>query len=427
LVRLPIPRDLRDLPREVGALVAVAFAVAIGFGIVAPAIPVFARDFGVGRAASGAVISAFAFARLASALLGGRLVDLLGERVVLAVGIGIVAVSSALAGVAQSYTQLIVLRGVGGVGSAMFTVSALSLLLRSVGPDQRGKASGMFTGGFLLGGIAGPALGGLVVDISIRLPFFLYAGTLAVAGTIAMTMLRKEPPRAGAAATERPQRVGLRDALRQPAFRAAMVTNLADQWAVLGVRSALIPLFVAEELHRGGVWIGIGFAIVAAMNAAVLLPAGRLADRLGRKPVMIAGCSISATAMVVLALEQSLAGYLIAMAVFGFGSGLLDVAPAAVVGDVIGGGGGTAVAAYQMAGDTGTVVGPVVTGRLADTSGYGAAFATTGGVLAVAAALVALAPETYRTPAQQGSDERAAEVREEVIDALQTDRKPDQV
>ena len=70
---------LRGLPREVGALVAVAFAVAVGFGIVAPAIPGFARQFGVSHAAAGAVISAFALARLASALFGGWLVDRLAS------------------------------------------------------------------------------------------------------------------------------------------------------------------------------------------------------------------------------------------------------------------------------------------------------------------------------------------------------------
>src|SRR6186997_2484322 len=94
------------LPREVAVLTAVAFAVAVGFGVVAPAIPVYAREFGVGRTAAGAVISAFAFMRLVSALGSGRLVNRIGERLVLALGIGIVAVSSALAGLAQSYTQL---------------------------------------------------------------------------------------------------------------------------------------------------------------------------------------------------------------------------------------------------------------------------------------------------------------------------------
>src|SRR5579875_1364162 len=110
----------RDLPRDVAVLSAVAFAVALGFGIVAPALPVFARDFGVGRAAAAAVISTFALLRIAFALPAGRLVNRLGERLVLATGIGIVAVSSLLAGMAQSYWQLVVLRGAGGVGSAMF-------------------------------------------------------------------------------------------------------------------------------------------------------------------------------------------------------------------------------------------------------------------------------------------------------------------
>ena len=56
------------LPSEVAALAAVAFSVAVGFGVVAPAIPVFAHDFGVGRAEVGAVLSVFALMRLASAI-----------------------------------------------------------------------------------------------------------------------------------------------------------------------------------------------------------------------------------------------------------------------------------------------------------------------------------------------------------------------
>ena len=64
----------------------------------------------------------------------------------LATGIFIVAVSSGLAGIAQTYAQLLVLRGVGGVGSAMFTVSAMTLLLGSVDPGRRGRAHGRLPG-----------------------------------------------------------------------------------------------------------------------------------------------------------------------------------------------------------------------------------------------------------------------------------------
>jgi DHA1 family multidrug resistance protein-like MFS transporter len=391
---------LRGLPREVGVLAAVAFSVAVGFGVVAPAIPLFARHFGVGRTAAGAVISIFAGMRLVSALAGGRLVDRYGERVVLGTGIGIVAISSALAGLAQTYLQLLLLRGAGGVGSAMFTVSALSLLLRSVPTGQRGRASGLFSGGFLLGGITGPVFGGALTGISIRAPFFLYAGTLAVAGSIGLLALPRRQP-AGDGATTRDRqapRTGLRQAFRLPAYRAAMAANLADSWAALGVRSALIPLFVGEVLHRQPLWTGIGFVVVAGVNAAVLLPAGQLADRRGRRPVLIAGCLASAAAMTVLAVVPTLPGYLAAMAVFGLGSGLLDVAPAAVVGDVVAGRGGTVVAAYQMAGDAGSVLGPLVAGRLADSFSYGAGFGATAGVLACAGLLAAAAPETRHRP-----------------------------
>jgi MFS transporter, DHA1 family, multidrug resistance protein len=98
-------RLLRGLPSEVRALSGVAFMVALGFGLVAPALPLFAREFGVGKAAAGAVVSAFALMRLAMAPFVGPLVDALGERVMLATGIGVVAVSSLFAGLAQSYWQ----------------------------------------------------------------------------------------------------------------------------------------------------------------------------------------------------------------------------------------------------------------------------------------------------------------------------------
>jgi MFS family permease len=416
-----MPRNpLRDLPREVGVLVAVAFCVAVGFGMVAPSILVFARSFGVSRAAGAAVISAFALARLVAALPGGRLVDRFGERRIMATGIIVVAVSSALAGVAQDFAQLFAFRAVGGVGSAMFTVSALSLLLRSVEPNQRGRASGLFTGGFLVGGIAGPTLGGFVAEVSIRLPFFVYAVTLAAAGAVALTLLR-DPQGATTSAKPAEERVGVRAALRMPAFRAAMTTNFADQWAALGLRASLIPLFVKESLHHGLLWSGIGLGIVAAVNAAVLLPAGLAADRIGRKPVMLAGCLVAGASMGLLVVTHSLTVFLLVMAVLGLGSGLLDVAPSAVVGDVIGGGGGTAVATYQMAGDTGVIAGPVLCGFLADTASYGAAFGATAGVFGVASLLVAVMPETLP------SAKRSGEVGDEIVHVLDPDGKTDQV
>jgi MFS transporter, DHA1 family, multidrug resistance protein len=387
------------LPREVRILVAVAFFVALGFGIVAPALPVFARDFGVGRAAAASVISAFAFMRIAFALPAGRLVDRFGERIVLATGIAIVAVSSALAGLANSYAELVTLRGVGGVGSAMFSISAMSLLVRLVPASQRGRALGFWQGGFLLGGITGPVLGGIVTGISIRLPFFLYAGTLAIAGTVAIVALRTTPL-ADRAEAGTASRTTLRRAFRDPAYRAALAANFADSWGAVGVRSALIPLFVTDVLHKPVIWTGFGFLVVSAVNGAMLLPAAHYADRVGRRPVLITGCIGSGIGIAVLAIWPGLGGYFVGLALLGFGSGLLDVAPGAMVGDIVEGQGGPVFAAYSMSSDLGTVIGPVAAGRLADFS-YSAAFGMTAGILGIAAIFATFSPETLFRAAGQ--------------------------
>jgi MFS family permease len=403
MVDVHLPSSLRQLPREVWVLASVAFAVAVGFGIVAPAIPLFAKSFHVDTTKATAVISAFALARLVTAPVSGRVVDRFGERIVLAFGVGVVAVSSALAGLSQNYVQLLVLRGVGGFGSALFTVSASTLLLRSVPGELRGRASGMFSGGFLLGGISGPAFGGFVTNVSLRLPFFLYAGTLAAAVTIALIALRHSPVVNTDAATRRQvQATALLPLFRNASYRAALATNFADAWAMLGVRSALVPIFVSTVLHKSASWTGAGFVIVAGVNAALLLPAGRFADTRGRRPVLIAGCAAGATALVILALVPNVVGFLVAMAVLGIGSGLLDVAPAAMAGDVAGRRGGSVIAVYQMSSDLGMIVGPLIVGFLADHASFSAGFLVTAGAFAGAAVMAVAAPETHRRPARGG-------------------------
>lgn len=121
----PRPR----LSRDAYVLGVIAFFVMVGFGVVIPVLPVYARSFGVGYIEVGAIISAFALMRLITSPFVGRMIDWGGERTILTVGIGIVAVSSGLVGIAQDYPQLLLLRGAGGLGSAMFSVSAMTLLL----------------------------------------------------------------------------------------------------------------------------------------------------------------------------------------------------------------------------------------------------------------------------------------------------------
>lgn len=391
------------MPREVPVLSAIAFAVAIGFGVIAPAVPIFARDFGVGRTAAAAVISAFAFMRFVSALSSGRLVDRFGERAVLATGLALVAVTTGLAGLANSYFMLLALRALGGIGSAMFTVAAVSLLLRVVDASYRGRANGWFQAGFLAGGLAGPVFGGLLTEISVRLPFFVYAVSVSIAGVIAMAFLAKanlqhKEKNQEAAETER---TTLKQALGFKAFRAALASNLGAGWSLWGVRTSLIPLFVIEAMRVGPIWTGIGFLVSSVFQAILLMPAGRFVDTIGRKPAIIGGGLVAAAAMGTIALFDNVPAYLVAMALFGVAGAYLGVAPSAVVGDVVRGRGGQVVAAYQMAGDLGAVVGPLAAGALADEVSFGAAFGMTAGVVLIGPLLALRMPETRYSRADE--------------------------
>jgi MFS family permease len=390
--------------------------VAVGFGVVAPAIPEFARSFGVGKTAAGAVISAFALMRFVSALGGGRLVDAIGERIILASGIGIVAVSTGLAGLSQSYEQLLILRGVGGIGSAMFTVSATALLFRVVGPESRGRATGLFQSGFLIGGLLGPLAGGFLTDYSLRLPFYVYAVSLIAAGGIASLFLSNTRLRPGTSgdgdlgsveeAEEEPA-TPLREALAHPAYRAAVAVNFAIGWAFFGVRMSLIPLFVTEGLHVRVIWIGVGFLCTSLAQVSSLVVAGRFVDSAGRRPAMVIGCLVAGLALLSFAVTRSLPLFLVAMTALGVGGAFVSTAPGAVVGDIMRGRGGKVVAVFQMAADAGTISGPLAAGWLADQVSFSAAFAACA-VVVFAAMIAALRmPETLASRRTLAPDVRS--------------------
>jgi MFS family permease len=394
----------------VGVLALIAFCVALGFGILAPALPVFAREFGVSALEASAVISVFALVRLVTSPLAGALVDRIGERMVLATGIAIVALSSAAAGFSQTFVQLLVLRGVGGLGSSMFTVSALALLLRVVDADQRGRAASVYQGGFLLGGLAGPAVGGLVVAWSIRAPFFVYAATLAAAVVVALVMLAKARLLAReeqVAPGEQGKLETLRQALRLRAYRAMLGVNFVTGFVAFGLRASALPLFVTEGLQRGPSLAGVAFLVAAAVQAVFLLPAGRLTDSVGRRRALLLGTGGTVIGVLLLSAADfssnalgpqataALALLLAAMAVQGAASAFLGSAPAAVIGDVTGGRrGGIVVAVFQMMADFGTILGPLAAGFLIDAGDFDWAFLAGAGVALGALVLVIRMPET---------------------------------
>ncbi|CCH71092.1 putative multidrug resistance protein [Phycicoccus elongatus Lp2] len=386
MTTLPTVTEKPRIPREIWVLIAAAFVIAIGFGLITPVLPSFARSFDVGVTASSIIVSAFAFFRLIFAPAGGRLIAKFGERPIYITGLLIVAISTGATAFAQSYWQVLLFRSLGGIGSTMFTVSAVALIVRLAPPTIRGRVSSAYGSAFLLGGIGGPVLGGLLGNLGLRIPFLVYAVALVIAAAIVAAMIRTEALRPAADA---PQRAvfTVREALQDSAYRASMGSAVANGWANFGVRNAILPLF-ATAVILDEPWVaGAALAVFAAGNAMGLTFSGRLSDRIGRRPFIIGGLLVSGLATMITGWVGTLPLLILVSAVAGLGAGVLNPAQQASIADIVrqDRNGGPAIAAVQMSSDLGSIIGPIIAGVLVDEGSYGLAFAVTGliGLLAV--------------------------------------------
>ena len=389
------PAPAARLPREVWVLLAASFVIALGFGIVAPAIPTFARSFHVSVTAASIVISAFAFMRLGFAPVSGKLVSALGERSVFIWGITVVGLSTGACALAADYWQLLVLRALGGVGSTMFTVSAVALLIRLTPPALRGRSTGLWSSSFLLGSVSGPLFGGGLIAISLRAPFVVYAVSLFAAAAVAWLFLRR-PAMVGNVPVVDVPALTVRQAWRHRAYRAALASNFANGWAVYGVRVSLVPLFVVEVLHRAQALAGAALSVFAAGTMAVLMFSGRLTDSLGRRRPMLVGLVVTGAATIWLGFTSGVPQFLAAALIAGAGTGLITPAQGATVADVVGSQakGGPVLSVAQMTADIGAILGPIATGLLVDQLSYLAAFILTGCISLLAGVVWLRSPET---------------------------------
>lgn len=372
------------IPKEIWVLVVAFFLVALGYGLIAPLLPQFVVSFDVSMAAAGAVISIFSVSRLIFATGAGMLADKLGVRRVYITGLLLVAINTGLISIAQEYWQILVLRFLAGIGSTMFTVSAMGLIVKLAPPAIRGKCSATYATSFLLGSILGPLVGSALAFLGFRWPFFIYGIGLCAAAIVVWVMMPKTNAAADSATENKKFTYG--EAWRDSAFRSVLVSNFAHGWVNMGVRVAVIPLFAAAVFIDDTAAAGYALAAYAAGNAVVLQFSGRLADRIGRKPLIMTGFAASTLCVGLYGTAEILWMLLLLSALSGAAAGIAVPAQQATLADVIGNdrSGGKVLAGFQMSMDLGMIFGPLTIGAVADNWGFNWAFLASAAVAMLA-------------------------------------------
>jgi EmrB/QacA subfamily drug resistance transporter len=251
------PVDTAERRRWLGlaALCAAFFMVILDVAIVNVALPTIQADLGFSQKNLQWVVSAYALTFGGLLLLGGRAADLLGRRRLFIAGLALFAAASLMAGLAGSDTVLIAARALQGVGAAVMTPAALSILMTTFREGaERNTALGVWGAVGASGGTVGVLLGGILTDtIGWEWIFFLNVPVGLAVIAVAPALLRESR----ADTTQR--RFDLAGALTVTAALALLVYALVEAdsagWAsaqtlgLIGASAALLALFATIELR----------------------------------------------------------------------------------------------------------------------------------------------------------------------------------
>ena len=379
-IQLRVVTPLRENPALLMVCVATG-VIMLGQGVIAPFLPLYAENFGVSTVLIGASISVFGVARILLNLPAGLLSDRVGRRVLLIGGPAITALGSFLSAGAGDIWQLLAFRFIAGAGSAMFMTGAITLVVDISTPENRGRMLSLYQGSLLLGVSIGPALGGLTAQLlGLRAPFIV-VGALAAACTVwaarAMPETRPAPPASVAGtpdAAEAQTRPTLGQSLRplftNMGFTLVSLVTFAIFFTRTGGRQTIVPLLGTDHLGLSFGALGAVFAMMAFINLVAIGPAGAWADRYGRKRVIVPSAFGVAVGLVLFALTDSIALFMVASVVQAVASGLIGPAPAAYAADVMPPEArGLGMGLYRTYSDIGFVIGPPLLGWILDSTG----------------------------------------------------------
>ncbi len=327
--------DLKLLSRykQLFPLCFAVFVSMLGFGLVMPLLPRYAREFGATGTQLGFLTASFAIARIITTFPGGWLADRVGRKKPVVTGLLSYSIVMTLYGFSQDVNQLILLRGLQGLASGIVWPVISTMVADITLPEDRGKAMGLYSSMWFLGMVVGPGLGGVLADAFTEAVPFFFCGALAFLSMILVAFAVQETFRSKMSVGN--SQINLKTRVKsdftsvKAVFLRGMTpyprtfVGLCAVGLVVSFSSSLIQpvlsVFAEEELGVSKAGVGVLFSVMGAMTLLTTLPIGTVADRVGRKLTFVFGMIVAGASALLIMLSGGFWPLLFVMMLRGVG------------------------------------------------------------------------------------------------------------
>ncbi len=355
-----------------------------------PVLSLFAESLGAGPERLGLIVSVSTLTGVFLKLPSGALSDIYGRRFLLRIGVVAFGLPPFLYPFITDLNALTALRFVHGLATAIFAPSALATVAELY-REKRGAALGTYTACTQSGSLLGPFIGGYLIYSAGFPAAFVTAGLFGCVAVLLFYSLHLDvavpnvPDRSLKAVVDEMWK-GFTAVARN---RKVLITSMTDGAKMIanGALMAFLPLYgLSVGLNPGEV--GLLFTVQAFTSFFSKPIMGRVSDRMGRQPLIVAGLVICAATFVCIPHVALFPMLLILSAGFGFGEAVVSSSSSALVADSSEFkrlGAGLGMQGTIM--DIGHASGPLLAGLLIARMSYAGAFAVIAGIQLAAAAL----------------------------------------
>lgn len=378
------------------ALCAAGFLARLSYALArTPLTPLFALMLGAGPEAVGFVVGASTVTGIFFKLPAGALSDIFGRRVFLLGGLCFFALPPFGYLLIETYWQLLLLRFVHGLATAIYSPVAMAVVTDIAG-EQKGGWLSWFSSLTTVGGLLGPPLGGFLLSVLEPSGSSLYEFRVAYLvcggfGVLALLTAWLSFP-ASLRTQGTSEQPSLTSVWRQ--FRRGVGEVIADRRVVvasnmegmqnlsLGALEAFLPVYAVTQVGLSPFDAGLLWAVQIGVTILAKPIMGWISDRWGRKPIITSGMALCAVSMLGIPHTRTFSGLLGFAMVFGAGEAFVTSSSAALVADLCQARSyGAAMGVFGTLFDIGHASGPILAGLLVGLWGLPVAFAVIAALL----------------------------------------------